>query len=50
MCPELSNTYLEPIGEQTVEEVKEYARTVMRGLREAMQYDEIEKLFDVYSN
>jgi hypothetical protein len=38
---------LEPIGKQTASEVKEYARSVMRGIREAMRYDEIEKLFEL---
>lgn len=45
VTPEQLRRLLEPIGEQTIDEVKEYARTVMRGLREAMQYEEIEKLF-----
>jgi hypothetical protein len=35
------------LGEQSAEEVKEFARSVMKGLREAMQYDEIEKLFEL---
>ncbi len=46
VTPDQLRRLLEPIGEQTSESVKEYAKTVMKGLREAMRYDEIEKLFD----
>lgn len=45
VTPEHFRRLLEPIGKQTASEVKQYAQTVMKGLREAMQYDEIEKLF-----
>lgn len=45
VTPDQLRRLLEPIGEQTKNEVKEYARSVMKGLREAMRYDEIEKLF-----
>jgi integrase len=47
VTPDQLRRLLEPIGEQTVPEVKEYARSVMKGLREAMRYDEIEKLFEL---
>ena len=47
VSPDQLRRLLEPVGEQTAAEVKEYARSVMRGLREAMRYDEIEKLFEL---
>jgi len=46
VTPDQLRRLLEPISDQTAEEVKEYARSVMKGLREAMRYDEIERLFD----
>lgn len=46
VTPDQLRRLLDPVGKQTVEEVKEFARSVMKGLREAMQYDEIEKLFE----
>jgi integrase len=47
VTPDQLRRLLEPIGEQTAAEVIEYARSVMKGLREAMRYDEIEKLFEL---
>ena len=47
VTPDQLRRLLDPVGEQTSEEVKEFARSVMKGLREAMQYDEIEKLFEL---
>ena len=47
VTPDQLRRLLEPIGEQTASEVKEYARSVMKGIREAMRYDEIEKLFEL---
>ncbi len=32
---------------QSQEEVKRYATTVMKGLRDALHYDELEKIFDL---
>jgi integrase len=46
VTPDQLRRLLDPVGKQTAEEVKEFARSVMKGLREAMQYDEIEKLFE----
>jgi integrase len=46
VTPDQLRRLLEPIGKQTASEVKEYARSVMKGIREAMRYDEIEKLFE----
>jgi integrase len=47
VTPDQLRRLLEPVGEQTAAEVKEYARSVMKGIREAMRYDEIEKLFEL---
>jgi integrase len=47
VTPDQLRRLLDPVGEQTAEEVKDFARSVMKGLREAMQYDEIEKLFEL---
>jgi integrase len=47
LTPDQLRRLLDPVGKQTAEEVKEFARSVMKGLREAMQYDEIEKLFEL---
>jgi integrase len=47
VTPDHLRRLLDPVGEQTAEEVKEFARSVMKGLRETMQYDEIEKLFEL---
>jgi integrase len=47
VTPDQLRRLLEPIGEQTASEVKEYARSVMKGIREAMRSDEIEKLFEL---
>lgn len=47
VTPDQLRRLLEPIGDQTAAEVKEYAKSVMKGLREAMRYDEIEKLFEL---
>jgi len=47
VTPDQLRRLLEPVGEQTASEVKEYARSVMKGIREAMRYDEIEKLFEL---
>jgi integrase len=47
VTPDQLRRLLEPVGDQTAAEVKEYARSVMKGLREAMRYDEIEKLFEL---
>jgi hypothetical protein len=47
VTPDQLRRLLEPIGEQTPSEVKEYARSVMKGIHEAMRYDEIEKLFEL---
>jgi integrase len=47
VTPDQLRRLLDPVGEQTAEVVKEFARSVMKGLREAMQYDEIEKLFEL---
>ena len=47
VTPDQLRRLLDPICKQTAEEVKEFARSVMKGLREAMQYDEIEKLFEL---
>jgi integrase len=47
VTPDQLHRLLEPIGDQTAAEVKEYARSVMKGLREAMRYDEVEKLFEL---
>jgi integrase len=47
VTPDQLRRLLDPVGKQTAEEVKEFARSVMKGLREAMQYDEIEKLFEL---
>jgi integrase len=42
VTPEQLRRLLDPVGEQTAEEVKEFARSVMKGLRDAMQYDELD--------
>jgi len=47
VTPDQLRRLLDPAGKQTAEEVKEFARSVMKGLREAMQYEEIEKLFEL---
>jgi integrase len=47
VTPDQLRRLLDPVGKQTAEDVKEFARSVMKGLREAMQYDEIEKLFEL---
>jgi integrase len=47
VTPDQLRRLLDPVGKQTAEEVKEFAQSVMKGLREAMQYDEIEKLFEL---
>lgn len=47
VTPDQLRRLLEPVGDQTAAEVKEYAKSVMKGLREAMRYDEIEKLFEL---
>jgi integrase len=47
VTPDQLRRLLEPVGDQTAAEVKEYARSVMKGLRQAMRYDEIEKLFEL---
>jgi len=47
VTPDQLRRLLDPLGKQTAEEVKECARSVMKGLREAMQYDEIGKLFEL---
>jgi integrase len=47
VTPDQLRRLLEPVGEQTPEEVKAYARLVMKGLREAMRYEEIERLFEL---
>ena len=44
MTPDQIRRLLEPVGEQTAAEVKEYARPVMKRLREEMRYGEVEKL------
>jgi len=38
---------LKPLPGQGADEVKRYAATVMRGLRDALHYDEIEKIFEL---
>jgi integrase len=47
VTPDQLRRLLDPVGKQKEEEVKKFARSVMKGLREAMQYDEIEKLFEL---
>ena len=47
VTPDQLRRLLEPVREQTAAEVTEYARSVMKGLGEAMRYDEIEKLFEL---
>lgn len=42
--PDNLRELLTPIGDQTIEEVKAYAREVMLGLRSALRFDEIEEL------
>lgn len=47
VTPDQLRRSIEPVGEQTASEVREYARSVMKGIHEAMRYDEIEKLFEL---
>lgn len=47
VTPDQLRRLLEPVGEQTTEEVKGYARAVMKGFRAALRYEEIERLFEL---
>ena len=44
--PDQLRGLLAPLDGQTADEVRRYAATVMKGLRDAMRYDEIEKIFE----
>jgi integrase len=47
MTPDQLRKLLTPLPGQSQEEVRRYAATVMQGLRDALHYDEIEKIFDL---
>src|SRR5262245_55263722 len=47
MTPDQLRKLLTPLSGQSQDEVKRYATTVMKGLRDALHYDEIEKIFDL---
>lgn len=47
MTPDQLRQLLSPLPRQGQEEVKRYAATVMKGLRDALHYDELEKIFDL---
>jgi integrase len=47
MTPDELKRLLEPLPGQTKEEVQRYAAMVMKGLRDALGYEEIERLFDL---
>jgi integrase len=47
MTPDQMRRLLLPMEGQSQDEVNRYAATVMRGLRDALHYDEIEKIFDL---
>ncbi len=45
MTPDQLQYLLEPLDGQDAQEVQVYAEEVMRGLREALKYDQVERLF-----
>jgi integrase len=47
MTPDQLRRLLAPLPGQSEDEVKRYAATVMKGLRDALHYDEIERIFDL---
>ena len=47
MTPDQLRQLLSPLPKQSQEEVKRYAANVMKGLRDALHYDELEKIFDL---
>jgi integrase len=47
MTPDQLRGLLKPLPGQSEEEVKRYAAVVMKGLRDAMHYDEIERIFEL---
>ena len=47
MTPDQLRQLLSPLPKQSQEEVKRYAASVMKGLRDALHYDELEKIFDL---
>lgn len=47
MTPDQLRKLLSPLKGQSQDEVKLYAATVMKGLRDALHYDELEKIFDL---
>jgi integrase len=47
MTPDQLRKLLLPLAGQTQDEVRRYAATVMRGLRDALHYDKIEKIFEL---
>jgi integrase len=47
MTPGQLRGLLKPLPGQSEDEVKHYAATVMKGLRDALHYDEIEKIFEL---
>jgi integrase len=49
MTPDQLRGLLSPLPGQSEDDVKHYAAVVMRGLRDALHYDEIEKIFDIIS-
>lgn len=47
MTPDQLQYLLEPLAGQEAHEVRIYAEEVMRGLRQAMNYDQVERLFAI---
>ena len=47
MTPDKLRQLLSPLPKQSQEEVKRYAANVMKGLRDALHYEELEKIFDL---
>jgi hypothetical protein len=47
MTPDQLRRLLTPLPGQSQDEVRRYAATVMKGLRDALHYDELEKIFDL---
>lgn len=47
MTPDQLRKLLSPLKGQSQDEVKRYAATVMKGLRDALHYDELERIFDL---
>jgi len=45
MTPDQLQYLLEPLEGQDAQEVRAYAEEVMRGLRHALKYDQVERLF-----